>query len=816
MRKAILFILFFIFDFCPIVAKAAPPDLVISEIMYDLDGSDSNREWVEVYNGGAESVEILGGSGDGTWRFNDGANHIINLIQGEGSVAPSQYFIIASNAEVFLSEHPGFGGMVFDTVMSLSNSSSTIYLSFDGGQSAGILACYEETWGAGGNGKTLEKINLNQDSVQSNWQESFVVGGTPGLSKSQIIENPPSDDDPDPDPIIPNNPDNHDPAPAPQASRPANYWSQIKISEFLPNTVGVDDNEWIELFNNGDNTVDLSGFKLQDNSATIYTLSQDLILAARAHLVLYKNQSKISLNNTGGDSVKVYSPDNNLLDSVVYSTNAPEGKSYALVGGSFVWTSQPTPGETNILPQNQAPLAVIKTDTEKFFVGSKIIFSAEASSDPEEGELKYFWEFGDGQTGDEIKENHVYENPGDYMVKLKVTDSEGLSVEVTRSVKIENKILDTKLTEIKPIDFQRNDLIISEFVPNPIGNDDGEWIEIYNISNKDIDLLAWQIDDQDGGSKPYVFASSTIIQAGNFLLIDRVASQVTLNNNEDSVRILTPLGELWQEAKYQNIPEGQSYAWDLINQEWYINDAPSPSQANIQNSLIEAAAEAVYRKGENTTTSSVVWAVYNKILYSLDVYGGVLEVYGLMDFSLYKRGDRLSLNGKTTRVDPWPRIKINNQDNIIILEQNQEIARMEPVESSELSEDLNGQLLTVRGVVVKKNGKNIYLADEPDNDYNIRLSLKFDAKDLKINTGTEIIVTGILNSTEKGNKLDVFNKDDLQLEQKVLGEKIEQSASTTNVSPSKVGSSVKNIIKIILLAFVLFILVYFVFKRLRK
>lgn len=803
-----------IFYFCPIVVKAAPPDLVISEIMYDLDGSDSNREWMEIYNGGSESVEILGGSGDNTWRLNDGANHIINLIQGQSSIEAGQYFIVASNAEVFLSEHPGFSGTVFDTVMSLSNSSSTIYLSFDGGQSVGVLAHYEATWGAGGNGKTLEKINLNQDSSQSNWQESSTVGGTPGLPKSQTIENPPSDDDPDP--IIPNNPDNHDPAPTPQASRPANYWSQIKISEFLPNPVGVDDNEWIELFNNGDNTVDLSGFKLQDNSATIYTLSQDLILAARAHLVLYKNQSKISLNNTGGDSVKVYSPDNNLLDSVVYSANAPEGKSYALVGGSFVWTGQPTPGETNILPQNQAPLALIKIDTEKFFVGSKIIFSAEASSDPEEGELKYIWEFGDGQTGDEVKENHVYEKPGTYLVKLIVTDVEGLSGEVTESLIIENKTLDAKLTEIKPIDFQRNDLIISEFVPNPIGNDDGEWIEIYNASNKDIDLLAWQIDDQDGGSKPYVFATSTIINGGSFLVLDRSVSQVTLNNNEDSVRILNPLNELWQEVKYQNITEGQSYAWDLINQEWYINDAPSPGQTNIQNNLVEAAAGTVYRKGENSETSAVVWGVYNKILYLLDVDGGVLEVYGLTDFSLYKRGDRLSLNGKTTRVDPWPRIKMSSQDNIIILEQNQEIAKMEPIESSELSEDLNSQLLTVRGVVVKKNGKNIYLADESEGEYNVRLSLKFDAKDLKIDKGVEVIATGILSSTDKGNKLDIFDKSDLQIAQKVLGEKIEQSTSTISVPLNHNGDTSKRVIKIILFGFFILVMVCVIIKKLKK
>lgn len=804
MRKAIL-ILFLIFGFYPTVVQAAPPDLVISEIMYDLDGSDSNREWVEIYNGGAESVEILGGAGSNTWRFFDGANHIINLIQGSATIEPGQYFIVASNAEVFASEHPGFSGVVFDTVMSLNNSSSTVAFSFDGGQSVGISAHYDAAWGAGGNGKTLEKINLTQEDGQSNWQESSGVGGTPGLPKSQAIENPPSEDDPTPDP--------EPPATTPIGG-PTNYWSQIKISELLPNPVGADDSEWIELFNNGDNAVDLSGFKLQDNSATIYTFGQDLILSAYAYLVLYKNQTKISLNNTGGDSVKIYSPDNNILDSVVYNSSAPEGKSFALVGGSFVWTSQATPGEANVLPQNQRPEAVIKLDGEKFFVGDKIIFSSEGSSDPEEGDLKYAWDFGDGQKGDETKENHVYEKSGNYLVKLVVIDVEGLSGEATKNLVIENKIIDAKLVDIKPINFQHSDLIISEFVPNPVGNDDGEWVEIYNASNQAIDLLGWQIDDQDGGSKPYIFATSTIISGGGFLVLDRSISQITLNNNEDSVRVLTPMSEVWQEAKYQNIPEGQSYAWDLVNQEWYINDSPSPGQVNVVDNLEAASAEAVYKKGAVSEISAIAWGVYNKTLYLVDGNGVVLEVYGALDFSQYQRGDLIFLNGKITRVDPWPRIKISSPAEMSVLEKNQAILKSEPIESSEVSEDLNGQLITVRGFLVKKNGRNFYLADEVDGDYNIRLSLKFDVKDLKIDKGTEIIAAGILNSTDKSSRLDVFDKGDLQLEQKVLGEKIEQSTSTTNVSSSGVGSSVKNIIKIILVVLVLLGLAYFVFKRL--
>lgn len=817
---------------CPAASQAANTDLVISEIMYDLEGSDSGGEWIEIYNGGAETVEILTGTGASTWRFFDGSNHILNLANGTSTVVANEYFIIASDAQNFLASHPGFSSTVFDTVMSLNNSSSTIALSFDGGQTQGITASYDSTWGASGDGKTLEKINLNQDSSQSNWQVSSVVGGTPGAVKSTASDLPPEDDDETDDDQNEEggeddtgdneddqeNTEDQSSAGSSRSSSPANNWSQIKISEILPNPVGSDDAEWIEIYNQGSNTVDLSGFKLQDNSAGQYTIGQGLLLAGNSYLVLYKNQTKISLNNTGGDSVKIYSPDNSILDSLVYEVSAPEGKSFALINGSFAWTPSPTPGQANILPDNQAPKAVMKIDGDKFFINTKIIFSGTESSDPEEGELKYHWDFGDGQTGDETKENHAYEKVGNYLVKLKVVDSAGLSSEVTKNIVVENKIVDLKLSEIKPIDFAKSDLLITEFLPNPTGSDDNEWIELYNASAKNIDLLGWQLDDQDGGSKAYAFATSTIMLAGSFLVIDRSVSQITLNNTEDSVRLLTPLNEVWQEIKYEKIPEGQSYAWDLVNSEWFVSDNPSPGLANIMNQIELASknSETELQKNASRNIVATVWATNNKILYLLDNDNKMIEVYGQLDFAKYKRGDSADFFGKITRVEPWPRVKIASAENINIINSEQEIIKPGIIDSADLNEEHNGQLVIARGVVVKKNGKNIYLADDIDQEYNLRLSLKYDTKDLKLEKGTEVIASGLMQFDEKVVRLDVFDKNDLQMEQKVLGEKIATSSSTSTVEVSNNSSQTKKIIKVILFCVSILGLAYYVYVKAKK
>ena len=31
---------------------------IINEVMYDLEGTDTDREWIEVYNDGAESMNL--------------------------------------------------------------------------------------------------------------------------------------------------------------------------------------------------------------------------------------------------------------------------------------------------------------------------------------------------------------------------------------------------------------------------------------------------------------------------------------------------------------------------------------------------------------------------------------------------------------------------------------------------------------------------------------------------------------------------------------------------------------------------------------
>ena len=148
MRFCVFVILFFTLFFAHVGSTWA--GVIISEIMYDLEGSDSGREWVEIQND--DTVVDLTG-----WKFFEGGvNHGLTLIQGDISLLQNGFAVIADNAEKFLLDWPGFSGMLFDSVFSLSNTGETLVL-----RNAELAAVdsvtYSSEWGANGDGKSLQK-----------------------------------------------------------------------------------------------------------------------------------------------------------------------------------------------------------------------------------------------------------------------------------------------------------------------------------------------------------------------------------------------------------------------------------------------------------------------------------------------------------------------------------------------------------------------------------------------------------------------------------------------------------------------------------
>ena len=168
MRKLFAVVLFLIF--IPGVTFA---DVIITEIMYNLPGDDTGREWIEVKNTGP--VRNLT-----DWKFyENGENHRITYIQGgtsaNGSMFTNEYAVIAASSSQFLIDYPSFQGKLFDSSFSLHNTGETFEIRYPDGAMVSDSVTYASSQGADGDGKSLQR--------QSNgsW---LAASSTPGLDNS--------------------------------------------------------------------------------------------------------------------------------------------------------------------------------------------------------------------------------------------------------------------------------------------------------------------------------------------------------------------------------------------------------------------------------------------------------------------------------------------------------------------------------------------------------------------------------------------------------------------------------------------------------
>lgn len=125
-------------------------------------------------------------------------------------------------------------------------------------------------------------------------------------------------------------------------------YPKLELSEIFPDPVSplVDtSDEFIEIYNPSDQEVDLSAWKLKDESGEEY-LIKDKSIAAKARLAIFAPESKITLNNTG-DVISLLDPNGSLVDESADYENAEPGLSWSKIGGVWQWGVGPTPSAEN-------------------------------------------------------------------------------------------------------------------------------------------------------------------------------------------------------------------------------------------------------------------------------------------------------------------------------------------------------------------------------------------------------------------------------------------------------------------------------------
>lgn len=121
--------------------------------------------------------------------------------------------------------------------------------------------------------------------------------------------------------------------------------SGISINEFSVEPVTT---QWVELYNGGSSSVDISGWVLDDEGSvsTKYTISSGTVMVPGVCLVF--SSGNFSFNKSSADGAKLLSGDT-VLDTYSYAKSPGEGISFSrLPDGSGTWaTASASPGSFN-------------------------------------------------------------------------------------------------------------------------------------------------------------------------------------------------------------------------------------------------------------------------------------------------------------------------------------------------------------------------------------------------------------------------------------------------------------------------------------
>jgi outer membrane protein assembly factor BamB/chitodextrinase len=133
------------------------------------------------------------------------------------------------------------------------------------------------------------------------------------------------------------------------------------------------------------------------------------------HIVSYVWDFGDGGQETGVEASHVYpGPGNYTVTLTVTDNDGATGTDTALV------TVEEIPE-----PENEPPIAQANPGFQEVFAGEEAYLDASGSYDPDGYIVSYEWDFGMGITKTGITASHVYEEPGNYTLSLKVTDNDG-------------------------------------------------------------------------------------------------------------------------------------------------------------------------------------------------------------------------------------------------------------------------------------------------------------------------------------------------------------------------------------------------------
>ncbi len=394
--------------------------VLFSEIFYDTPGTDSQEEWIEIYNGTASTADVSG------WTITDNnGTGATFTIPGGTTIAPSTHITIATNSTGFNALY-GFDADVYGSIPALNNTGDALLLrdntstlidavAWEGGASSGTPS----GWGSSSQpnaptGTSIIRTNLSTDTDSFSDWSTLTGNGSPDVQPTNAspiaVANGPysgnkgvaisfsSAGSNDPDGTIASYFWNFGDGNTSTSANPTHSYATagfytvqltvtdnlgatgnasasvtitdiagtgIIISEVFYDTPGTDSQEeWIELYNNTGTDADLSGWTITDNNGTgsTYTLPNGTTILDATYLT-------IAVNSTGFNALYSFDADvyggipalNNTGDALLLKNNSGQTvDAIAWEGGAS--SGIPTGWGSNSAPSVGTGSSIVRSD----------------------------------------------------------------------------------------------------------------------------------------------------------------------------------------------------------------------------------------------------------------------------------------------------------------------------------------------------------------------------------------------------------------------------------------------------------------------
>ena len=202
----------------------------------------------------------------------------------------------------------------------------------------------------------------------------------------------------------------------------------VSISEILPNPKGSDDEEWMEIVNDGADAVDLAGFAIAAGSRS-FPFASGTVLGTGEYRAFRKSVTGLTLANKGGEVRLFFGAA--VIDALSWP-EAGEGISFG-PERAYCIPTESKPNDERPLPVEIGVQSGDRRGVERVSLNLEAR-TAEGSLDSAECS----WNFGDGSgAGSCNPPSHAFDNPGSFLVELFVETACGDIIEQSMLVQVE-------------------------------------------------------------------------------------------------------------------------------------------------------------------------------------------------------------------------------------------------------------------------------------------------------------------------------------------------------------------------------------------